>query len=294
MAQLTKGHLIGDLDNFCREVGLERFRERLDEDPLREREDKLVLTRDSDDSAFQRPGANVMIRRYQKLKQDILHRLADRHARGAKRVTAAEVFEGLCGAPDLINRALNELTEQGLIRELNAPGGMRLTAAGQASAETSLEPEAPQPVVRRDAAFAYDYFVSYASEDRVLAEQLHNALTQRGYQVWRDRGQLTLGDSLTEKISEGLAGSRYGIVILSAAFLAKNWPQAELQALQARAIAKGEKVILPILRGLSHEQLAQRLPLLADKLTISFNDNLDAIVDEIDRATQGNSGLTRP
>jgi len=97
---------------------------------------------------------------------------------------------------------------------------------------------------------------------------------------------LTLGDSLTAKINEGLAASRFGIVILSEAFLRKNWPQAELNALQARAIAAGQKVILPIRRHLAHEEMAKYLPLLGDKLTIAFDGNLDQIVDEIERAVR--------
>lgn len=97
---------------------------------------------------------------------------------------------------------------------------------------------------------------------------------------------MTLGDSLTEKINEGLAASRFGIVILSEAFLRKNWPQAELNALQARAISAGQKVILPIRHKLAHEKMARHLPLLGDKLTIAFDGNLDQVVEEIERAVK--------
>jgi hypothetical protein len=43
-----------------------------------------------------------------------------------------------------------------------------------------------------------------------------------------------LGDSLSGKIDDGLAQSRFGVVILSPAFLTKHWPKKELSVLRAR------------------------------------------------------------
>jgi len=245
-----------------------------------------VLTRDNDDSLFRRPSSASIIQRYQVLKGEILHVLADRHARGAKRVPTAVVLDGLCGDPRLINRALNELVESQLIRDLNHSDGMRLTAQGQKEAERALASIEPEKVTKLVNSNHFDFFISYASEDRGVAEALDKALSAQGYKVWRDRGQLTLGDSLTAKINDGLASSRFGIVILSNAFLRKNWPQAELNALQARAIAEGQKVILPIRRNLDHEEMAKHLPLLGDKLTIAVTDNLEEVVREIERAVR--------
>jgi len=170
-----------------------------------------------------------------------------------------------------------------LIRDLNYSEGMRLTAQGQKEAEGALVSREPGKVTKPVSSH-FDFFISYASEDREVAEVLDKSLSARGYKVWRDRGQLTLGDSLTAKINEGLGASRFGIVIISNAFLRKNWPQAELNALQARAIAEGKKVILPIRRDLNHEEMAKHLPLLGDKLTIAVTDNFDAVVSEIERA----------
>ncbi len=286
MAQLARSDLIGDLDTFCREVGLERLREVLDRDFATERNEEIVLTRASDDSLFQRPSSTTVIQRYQALKNDILHVLAEQHARGAKRVTAAAVFDGLCDDLQLINRGLNELVELNLIRDLNHSAGMRLTAEGQKAAEASLSSRASENAIKGLSPIQFDFFISYASEDRDVAETLDTALSARGHKIWRDRGQLTLGDSLITKINEGLAASRFGIVILSKDFLRKNWPQAELNALQARAIAEGQKVILPVRRDLSHEEMAKHLPLLGDKLTIAFDQNLEAVIKEIERVVR--------
>jgi hypothetical protein len=164
---------------------------------------------------------------------------------------------------------------------------MRLTAEGQKAAEAALTPELGQSMSRAGAnAVRFDFFISYASEDREVAEALEKLLNARGYKVWRDRGQLTLGDSLTAKINEALAASTFGIVILSEAFLRKNWPQAELNALQARAIAAGQKVILPVRRNLTHEEMSKHLPLLGDRLTIALDGNLEEVAAEIERAVK--------
>ena len=284
MAQTVKSGLIGDFDAFCEEVGLERLRESLSRDFTSERNEEILLTKDSDDSLFQRPSSTSVIQRYQVLKNEILHVLADRHARGVNRVPTSVVLGALCSDQRLINRALHELVESGLMRDLNHSDGMRLTAQGQKEAENALASRAPEKVAPSMSTARFDLFISYASEDREVAEALEKSLSSRGYKVWRDRGQLTLGDSLTAKINEGLASSRFGIVILSNAFLRKNWPQAELNALQARAIAEGQKVILPIRRDLSHEAMAKQLPLLGDKLTIAVTQNLEDVIAEIEHA----------
>ncbi len=52
---------------------------------------------------------------------------------------------------------------------------------------------------------------------------LANELTRRGWKVWLDELQLTVGDSLSNVIDEALVRSRFGIVVLSRAFFAKPW-----------------------------------------------------------------------
>ena len=78
----------------------------------------------------------------------------------------------------------------------------------------------------------WDLFLSHASEDKEdVARPLHKLLVGKGLRVWYDEMTLSLGDSLRRKIDEGLANSRYGLVILSPSFFAKEWPQKELDGL---------------------------------------------------------------
>lgn len=173
-----------------------------------------------------------------------------------------------------------------MIRDLNHSAGMRLTAEGQKAAEADLSSREHENETSLLISNRFDFFISYASEDRDLAEDIDKSLSDKGFKVWRDRRQLTLGDSLMDKINEGLAASRFGIVIISRAFLRKNWPKAELNALQARAIEEGQKVILPIRRDLDHKEMSKHFPLLGDKFTISFDQNLQEVVAEIECAAK--------
>jgi hypothetical protein len=119
------------------------------------------------------------------------------------------------------------------------------------------------------ATVGYDAFISHATEDKEsLVKPLAKHLSRMGYRVWYDECELTVGDSLRRSIDRGLATSRYGVVVLSPAFFAKNWPQYELNGLTAREI-DGQKVVLPIWHGVSKSDVTQYSPSLADKVALS-------------------------
>jgi TIR domain-containing protein len=81
----------------------------------------------------------------------------------------------------------------------------------------------------------WDIFVSHAAEDKAtVARPLAAALRRAGARVWLDEQELTIGDSLSEKIDEGLAHSQFGVVILSPAFFAKHWPRRNTVYLRLR------------------------------------------------------------
>lgn len=112
----------------------------------------------------------------------------------------------------------------------------------------------------------YDAFICHASEDkRLLVRPLANVLTNMGYSIWYDEFELRVGDSLRRAIDHGLANSRFGIIVLSEPFFAKNWPQYELDGLTAREL-EGQKVILPIWYQITKQDLLRYSPSLANKV----------------------------
>lgn len=124
----------------------------------------------------------------------------------------------------------------------------------------------------------YDVFVSHASEDKeAFVRDLAEALRAAGLAVWYDEFTLKLGDSLRESIDRGLASSRYGLVVLSKNFFAKDWPPRELDGLVATA-RKGEKRLLPILHELTVEELRERSPMLAGLMAAKSSDGIGSVV----------------
>jgi hypothetical protein len=129
---------------------------------------------------------------------------------------------------------------------------------------------------------AWDVFISHAGEDKdTVAIPLANVLRQAGLRVWLDRQELHIGDSLHQKIDEGLANSRFGIVILSPSFLAKRFPRKELDGLFAREDAWERKVILPIWHQLNKTTLVEYSPILADRLAANTADGIPSVAAEI-------------
>lgn len=114
----------------------------------------------------------------------------------------------------------------------------------------------------------FDVFVSHASEDKdSFVRPLVEELIALQLRVWYDEFELSVGDSLRRSIDRGISKSKYGIVVLSPAFLAKNWTQYELDGLVARQV-NGNKVILPVWYDLTHKDVLEFSPSLADKYAL--------------------------
>jgi hypothetical protein len=114
----------------------------------------------------------------------------------------------------------------------------------------------------------YDVFISHAGEDReALVGPLATILEDLGVRVWYADFSLRAGDSLVRSIDRGLAAARFGLVVLSKAFLVKPWPECELRGLAAKELGR-DKVIIPIWHRVSREEIIAFSPPLADKLAL--------------------------
>jgi len=207
------------------------------------------------------------------------------------------------GQVDWLARAMQELHKDGLIAYRSWSGGTvtqpvwdsgeiqqmhdwRVTAEGRRDVSRfrakrgRVSAEGFDPRTRADATSdkPVDVFISHAGEDKEdVARPLADALARLGWSVWLDELELKLGDSLSRQIDAALARSRFGIVILSPAFFEKEWPQRELAGLAARELATGAKVILPVWHDVDHEYIAERSPLLADRLGVMTSIGIDKI-----------------
>lgn len=128
----------------------------------------------------------------------------------------------------------------------------------------------------------YDVFVSHAWEDKEdFVDEFVDELEKLNIKVWYDKKRIIFGDSMREKIDEGLRKSRFGIVVLSPNYIAdgKYWTKSELNGLfQKESI--GGKVLIPIWHKLTKKDVINYSPILADRLamnTASFSPQEIAI-----------------
>ena len=130
----------------------------------------------------------------------------------------------------------------------------------------------------------YDFFISHASEDKEnFVRGLAEALQNEGAKVWYDEFALKVGDSLREKIDQGLANSRFGVVVLSKHFFSKEWPQKELNGLFSLE-TEGDTRILPIWHEISKDEVARYSPMLADKVALNTSlKSTEEIATELHR-----------
>lgn len=115
----------------------------------------------------------------------------------------------------------------------------------------------------------FDLFISHASEDKEeIVRLLVNKLLELDINLWYDEFTLRIGDSLRKNIDRGLNNSRFGIVIISPSFCAKNWPQYELDGMVTREM-NGHQMILPIWHKVTKDDVINFSPTLADKVALN-------------------------
>ena len=108
-----------------------------------------------------------------------------------------------------------------------------------------------------------DTFICHASEDKeAIARPTHKALAEVGVYAWLDESEIRLGQSIRQKIDEGLANCRSATVILSRPFFSKNWTQYEMDGIVGRQM-QGEIVLFPIQHGITIEEIRGYSPSLA-------------------------------
>ncbi|UTF58766.1 toll/interleukin-1 receptor domain-containing protein [Gilvimarinus sp. DA14] len=129
-----------------------------------------------------------------------------------------------------------------------------------------------------------DIFICHASEDKTaVARPLASCLAQRGLSYWIDEAEISAGESITERVNDGLKVSDFVVVILSRAFMAKHWPKRELWAVLNLEAKSGKVIIIPILVGTQTEidGIVEEFPLLNDKLFQLWSGDANRVANAI-------------
>ena len=90
-------------------------------------------------------------------------------------------------------------------------------------------------------------FISHRKSDDLQAERLAHEIRNAGHQVWLDEWNIGLGDSIVERMNQGLEGAMYVIVCYSSSGVDSPWMSREWMSALARQLNGYSVKILPVL-----------------------------------------------
>jgi hypothetical protein len=128
---------------------------------------------------------------------------------------------------------------------------------------------------------ARDVFICHAHVDRKrYVRPLAESLARRSVSCWIDEAEIEPGESIVDAVNTGLRLARYVLLVVSDAFLIREWPRRELNAAFMREIRDGCVVVIPILVT-EPATWYEEFPLLADKLHYRWADGLQLITEQV-------------
>lgn len=131
-----------------------------------------------------------------------------------------------------------------------------------------------------------DVFLCHAWGDRQgTAQELHDLLESFGVRVWFSEKDVPLGTSLVREIDKGLRMSHIGIV-LATPNLVKSLASEGIADKELSALLATDRVI-PVVHGITYEQLRNESPLLASRSGLSTGeDTLEEVAVKIANAVR--------
>jgi hypothetical protein len=122
-------------------------------------------------------------------------------------------------------------------------------------------------------------FISHDSRDKAdIARPLAISLQKKLCPVWFDEFSLKVGDSLREKIEEGIRQCARCILILSPNFLSnQGWTKKEFTGIFTREILEKRSVVLPVWCGVTAKDVFEYSPSLADVKGIDWSLGVDSV-----------------
>ena len=87
-------------------------------------------------------------------------------------------------------------------------------------------------------------YLAHGSEDKeTIVRPLAQRLLEKGIDVWFDNWEIRAGDSLRQKMEEGLGNCTHFVVLLTPTSMTKPWVNAEIDAAFVRRVAGVSKLI---------------------------------------------------
>ena len=143
----------------------------------------------------------------------------------------------------------------------------------------TAEEVSPEAVSQRTLRKQYDVFISHANKDKLeYVDSLYMALRKLGVGIFYDSEVLSWGDNWKQVILDGVEKSEFAIVVISEKFFGREWTERELNEFLQRQNETGQKIILPLLHGISFDDLKKSYPELEYIQSIESKKQIDDIV----------------
>lgn len=127
-------------------------------------------------------------------------------------------------------------------------------------------------------------FLSYTSDDKMIAKRIAESLQANGIDTWWDQWCIRAGNSLRQKIDEGLEDCTHFLVLLTPQSINKPWVNQEMDAGLIRKL-NNECKFLPV----RYELLATDLPPLLSGMhapEITTDEDITQLINDIHEVTR--------
>lgn len=124
-------------------------------------------------------------------------------------------------------------------------------------------------------------FISHSSKDKQQATWIAVDLRAAGHEPWLDQWSIRVGESIPQRISEGISEADFVVVLLSENALASRWVEREWQSKYQMEVDKGRIHVLPALLEPCLLPELLRAKKYAD-FHASYNDGLEDLLAAID------------
>jgi len=130
-------------------------------------------------------------------------------------------------------------------------------------------------------------FISYSHSDKAIVTKLAAHMIKQNAQVWIDTWELSVGDSIIQRVQEAITTSDALLVVLSKTSVESEWCKKEMTSGLMRELEEKRVVVLPVVIEDCEIPLFLRDKLYAD-LRRDFESGVNSIMDAIARVTNPN------
>lgn len=124
-------------------------------------------------------------------------------------------------------------------------------------------------------------YLAHASEDKALVRPIAEYLMANGVDIWFDEWEIEPGDSLRQKMEEGLGAMTHFVVVLTPTSVTKPWVAKEIDVAMVRQVG-GNSRLVPLVVGLDPRELS---PFFQAMLFLTIdpanNADLKGLVDRL-------------